>query len=182
MNSIDFQAYFTAQNPDFFERAYLKNLPEDAVYEEMALDLRAFQPEKVSLPVPDGASFGWYQGEEAPLLDAVNAVDPSWAQYYRGETKNVYTAVLDGRIVSFCLIEPMGEYGGLRFGGPGCVGTVPAFRKRGIGLYMVKNATEILKEQGYGISYIHYTGVAPWYARLGYETVLRWNRNGFIDH
>ena len=180
MKSIDFKAYFTAQHPGFFDRAFIQSMQDGQAYEEMALDLRAFRPDAVPLPVPEGVSFGWYEGEEAPLVEAVNAVDPSWAQYYQNGAKNVYCALLDGRIASFCRIDPMGAFGGLKFGGPGCVGTVPAFRKRGIGLAMVKNATAILKEQGYDISYIHYTGVAPWYARLGYKTVLRWGRDGFL--
>ena len=66
-------------------------------------------------------------------------------------------------------------------GAPGCVGTVPACRRKGIGLKMVQNVTAILKRESYDLSCIHYTGVAPWYGKLGYETVLRWNRNGFLN-
>ncbi len=62
----------------------------------------------------------------------------------------------------------------IRIAGPGCVGTVLKFRNQGIGLEMVRRVTQLLKEEGYDWSYIHYTGVADWYARLGYERVLRW--------
>ena len=180
MSGIDYKAYFMAQNPGFFEREYLKSLPETWVYEEMVLELKSFSPESVTLQIPENVSFGWYDGSNATLTQAVALVDESWVRYYGPDAKNVYCATLNGQVVSFCLIHSMGEYAGLRFGGPGCVGTVPAFRKKGIGLYMIKNATEILKEQGYDISYIHYTGVAPWYAKLGYETVLKWNKRGFL--
>jgi hypothetical protein len=45
---------------------------------------------------------------------------------------------------------------------------------------MVKGVTQILKEEGYDLSYIHYTGVAPWYHKLGYRTVLKWNKSGVL--
>ena len=66
----------------------------------------------------------------------------------------------------------------VRVGGPGCVGTLPAYRRRGIGLKMVEKATQILKERGFDYSYIHYTGVGPWYAKLGYELILQWDKHG----
>lgn len=97
----------------------------------------------------------------------------------------VYCAFLDGEIASFCIVEDLGlqECNGRtwKIGGPGCVGTVPRFRRRGIGIAMVRNVTRILREQGYDLSYIHYTGVAHWYAKLGYVTVLRWNCGGVIE-
>ena len=37
-----------------------------------------------------------------------------------------------------------------------------------------------LKEEGYDYSYIHYTAVAPWYEKLGYETIIKWNAKGII--
>ena len=39
---------------------------------------------------------------------------------------------------------------------------------------------QILKEEGYDYSYIHYTYLAPWYERLGYKTVIKWNRDGIL--
>ena len=41
-------------------------------------------------------------------------------------------------------------------------------------------ATEMLKDEGYDISYIHYTHLENWYGRLGYKTVVRWNGRGVI--
>ncbi|MBR5226313.1 MAG: GNAT family N-acetyltransferase, partial [Clostridia bacterium] len=70
---------------------------------------------------------------------------------------------------------------GLRIGAPGCVGTIPAYRRQGIGLKLVQNATAILKQRGYDLSYIHYTGVGHWYARLGYQTILKWNAQGIME-
>ena len=65
-----------------------------------------------------------------------------------------------------------------KIGGPGCVGTLPEFRNKGIGLTMVRNVTQILKAEGYDYSYIHFTGIAQWYEKLGYKTCVRWNKNG----
>ena len=61
-----------------------------------------------------------------------------------------------------------------------CVGTVPEYRRQGIGLKMVQNVTQILKEKGYALGYIHYTGVGHWYAKLGYQTLVKWNSGGII--
>jgi len=57
-------------------------------------------------------------------------------------------------------------------GVPGCVGTVPRFRRQGIGLKMVALACEELRKMGCDTGFIHYTGVAHWYARLGFQTFL----------
>ena len=79
---------------------------------------------------------------------------------------------------SFCLLDDFGEYEGVKIGAPGCVGTVTEYRRQGIGLRMIQLATAWFKEHGYDLSYIHYTYVGHWYARLGYKTVVKWNCNG----
>ena len=84
------------------------------------------------------------------------------------------------KIASFCVLEDIGVIDGMRIGAPGCVGTVPEYRRRGIGLEMVRRATETLRREGYDISWIHFTHLAGWYSKLGYSTVLRWNRGGFL--
>ena len=68
----------------------------------------------------------------------------------------------------------------VRVGGPGCVGTIPTFRRRGIGLRAVSRATALLSSRGFDFGYIHDTGVPDWYARLGYLTLLRRSRAGLI--
>ena len=45
---------------------------------------------------------------------------------------------------------------------------------------MVKDVTKILKDEGYDLSYIHYTYETGWYAKLGYKVVLSWNGKGII--
>ena len=181
---MDFSVYnglLDAVHPGFFDQPWLRSLPEQDIFEEMALDLADFDPARVSLPVPAGVTFGFYTGSREKLLRAVCQVDPDWTPYFSGEEK-AFCALAAGEIASFCLTEDMGVHtlGGhtLRVGGPGCVGTVPAFRRQGIGLRMVAEATFLLKKQGFDCSYIHYTGVASWYARLGYRTFMCWNKNG----
>ena len=120
------------------------------------------------------------KGDLEALHAAVREVDETWVEYFN-ENSRAYCAFDGEKVVSFCLVDGFGEYNGLKVGGPGCVGTIPSWRKQGIGLKMVQNATEILRQEGYDISHIHYTGVGPWYAHLGYEVVLRWNGKGFVD-
>ena len=173
----DYRRLFEDMHPGFFQRPYITALPENAVYEEMALELSSFPPSAL-LPAPEGVSFGFYQGDHEALLRAVNEVEPDWAHLYPAGVR-AYCAMAGDAVASFCIVDQMGRWQGMKIGGPGCVGTVPAFRKRGIGLKMVENVTRILRDEGCDLSYIHFTGVAPWYAKLGYRTVLKWTRGGF---
>lgn len=146
-------------------------------YEEMKGDLSRFQVEDHDLPVPPGTRFGWYSGPLEPLHAAVAAVDPDWVKYF-GAGSPVYCATLEGEIASFCNAEIwtncLLSNGKNKIGAPGCVGTVPAFRRKGIGLKMVAMACEELKKQGCDTCFIHYTGVGHWYAKLGFQTFLTW--------
>lgn len=174
LEGLDWRALFGEMHPGFFEKPNIRDLPPDRVFEEMALDLRDYSTDSVELPVPEGVSFGFYTGDLEALRQQVARVDATWPTFF-GEGDRVYCAFAEGRLASFCMLEDMGEHGGLRIGGPGCVGTLPEFRRRGIGLKLVQNATAIFRAEGYDVAYIHFTGVAPWYAKLGYRTVLKWN-------
>ena len=175
---------FDQLHPRFFENDYIRSIPDDYVYEEMILDLRAWDPASVKLSFPADVTFGFFEGDMADLRRAVAEVDDGWVKYYNDPSRS-FCAFENGRVVSFCDVDEMGtcffEGRQVKIGGPGCVGTVPSARRRGIGLRMVQLATEILKDRGFDYSFIHYTGVGPWYARLGYRTVLRWNSRGFTD-
>ena len=147
-------------------------------FEEMKGDLTRFRPDDFDLPVPQGVSFGWYHGLLEPLHEAVAAVDPDWVKYY-GENSPTYCATLNDEIASFCNAEIwencLVSNGKNKVGAPGCVGTVPRFRRQGIGLKMVAMACEELKKQGCDTCFIHYTGVGHWYARLGIQNILTWH-------
>ena len=175
---------FDRMYPGYFEKRYIRDMRDDSVYEEMLLDLHAFSAKDLEIPVPEGITFGFFSGNMDDLRRAVGEVDDGWVRYYNDPSR-AYCAFDGDRVVSFCDVDEMGTFlfrgRETKIGGPGCVGTVPAYRKRGIGLKMVQGATQILKDRGFDYGYIHYTGVGPWYARLGYRVILRWNAKGFVD-
>ncbi len=179
----DYEALFLEMHPGFFEKEYIRSMDEEQPYEEMILRLEEFDPYSYVKSFDSSVSFGIFQGSLDELHAAVRQVIPDWVKLY-DEKSRVYCGFIDGKIASFCMIENMGEHmldgRRVKIGGPGCVGTVPEYRKNGIGLVMVRDVTRILKEEGYDISYIHYTGVASWYQKLGYRTVLKWNKYGIL--
>ena len=139
------------------------------------------EPQELRLdtPVPNGVSFGWEKCGSEKLLSGVGSVDIDWEQYFcEGEC---FCAYLGGKIASFCLVEDdvtcLFSDSHSRVGSIGCVGTVPAFRRRGLGLTMVAEASRLLLERGCDRIFIHYTGVYDWYAKLGYQTRV-WVRLG----
>lgn len=174
---------FHSMHPHFFESESIKSLSEDWIFDEMILRLEKFDTHKYEKTLDLSVTFGFFEGNRAELLKAVEQVDPDWTAYF-GEEDRVFCGCLDGKVASFCIVDDMGSYEingqKLKIGGPGCVGTLLEYRDRGIGLTMVKKATQILKDEGYDYSYIHYTYVAQWYAKLGYETVLQWTKNGIL--
>lgn len=180
----DYEALFLEMHPGFFEKEYIRSMNEEWICEEMILRLDEFDPDAYQKAFDSGVSFGFFRGGLNELHASVRQVVPAWLHLF-DEKSRVYCGFVNGKIASFCMIENMGEHlldgRMIRIGGPGCVGTVPEYRNRGIGLMMVKDATRILKDEGYDISYIHYTGVAPWYHKLGYRTILKWNKHGFLQ-
>lgn len=182
-NKIDnFTALFQSLFPNHFEKDYIRELPDGAVFHEMMLKLDSFDMNLYKKRL-DNISFGFYNGDIGELKQAVQKVETDWADFF-DEQSRVYCGFVNGKIASFCLIDDMGRHNvngqPLRIGGPGCVGTIPEYRGKGIGLTMVKNATEILKNDGFDYSYIHFTDVEQWYARLGYEICADWDKNGII--
>lgn len=184
MTRQDYELLFNSIYPDFFEHDYIKSFADGKTCDEMIMELKDFDETKYVRQLPENVTFGYYEGDLEILKEAVNKVDEGWLPYYDGKMR-AYCGFIDGKIASFCLLEEMGTYtiGGktIKVAGPGCVGTIPELRNGGIGLTMVKNATRILKEEGFDYSFIHYTGVAPWYAKLGYKTILTWSNHGFVE-
>ncbi len=130
---------------------------------------------ELNLPDPEsGAGFGVFSGSPEELRAAVAAVEPDWVPYFaEGE---FFCATVGGKIASFCILGRdetcILSRGDSRMGSIGCVGTVPEFRRRGIGLEMVAEATRLLLADGCDDIFIHYTAVYRWYSRLGYRTRL----------
>lgn len=162
--------------PDFFEDDGIKKLSENEVFEEMILLLEKF--DKRDIIIPENVTFGFFDGDFNELKNAIERVEPEWTEFFERNTRT-YCGFENGNIASFCSLS-VTEYSGLKIGFPGCVGTVPEYRRRGIGLAMINNVTEILKKECCDISYIHYTAVAEWYAKLGYVSFMKWGRNGRI--
>ena len=143
------------------------------VEDEMLLALAGYADPLPGIP---GVAFGLFDGDPAALAAAVATVEPHWVKYFGGR-EPAFCAMVDGRIVSFCLLSDFGKHTiagkEAKVGGTGCVGTVPAYRRRGIGLKLVSLGTAILTARGFDYSYIHDTGVPDWYAKLGYKTIYR---------
>ncbi len=154
----------------FFERL---GYTEKGRCDEMLLRLADFDYDSCELH--GDADYGWYEGDLATLHRAVASVEEDWVKLF-GEDERVYVGMVNGEIASFCQVAAdarvyLADMHG-RVGMPGCVGTVPEYRRKGIGLEMVARVTQYLKEQGMDISYIFYTGVAKWYEKLGYRTFM----------
>ncbi len=184
MTPADARLLFSQIHPDFFAGQAIRTLPPDAVFDEMILDLKAFHHSADSFPCPPGITFGFLLPEHMDgLVRSVRSVDPGWVQYFT-QPSDIFCAFEGNEILSFCILDSMGtvtlSHGTFRIAGPGCVGTIPSARRRGIGLALICRATALLQSQGYDYSYIHYTTVSQWYAKLGYQTILRWNASGLI--
>lgn len=181
MNQQDYISLFYSMYPEHFEREVVRGLPEELVFDEMLLPLKEFDIHKYEKALDNGISFGFYDGGLDELKKEVEKVESYWSPYYDGRHR-IYCGYVEGKTASFCLVEDKGLYSingrAVKVGGPGCVGTLPEYRDRGIGLTMVKHVTQILKEEGYDYSYIHFTGVAQWYEKLGYKTSIKWSKNG----
>ena len=177
-----YEDLFLEMKPGFFDRDYVRAVPVNEPASEMILCLRDFDGKSYVKSLGDEISFGYFHGDMDRLKEDVARVVPAWVNFF-GEDSRVYCGFIDGRVASFCLIEDFGEHivGGRKWkiGGPGCVGTLPEFRNRGIGLSMIREVTKILKEEQYDYSFIHHTYVTGWYGKLGYRTILRWHGKGF---
>lgn len=132
--------------------------PEDTCgfFEKMGctLDDRVAEMSIGELNLPDkplsGADFEIYTGDSQKLYEAVAKVDPDWAQFIG--VGDVFCATVGGEIASFCILgyndTTILNDGAKRMGSIGCVGTVPDFRRRGIGLEMVAEAAKLLLQRG----------------------------------
>ena len=176
---MDYKEIFDKLNPGFFDREYLKDMKEDWIFAELVMDLKKELPVKDPVPCPDGIVLKRFEGDIEVLKKAVFEVNEDWVKYFN-EGGCYFCAYEGDEIASFCFLGEMGRVGELRIGGPGCVGTVPKFREQGIGLRMVQAGTEILKRDGFDLSWIHFTHLEKWYMKLGYEPVLHWNCKGFV--
>ena len=177
---MNYTELFNIMFPGFFQEESIHSMPMDWVFTELTMDLHGDMP-KVTMPhFRNGITFGEFHGDLTVLRDAVARVDEDWVQYFTQDCR-YYCAFHCKKIVAFCSLADFGRIQGLHVGGPACVGTIPEYRGQGIGLEMVRLATETLKRDGFDLSWIHYTHLAHWYMKLGYQPVLRWNSGGICD-
>ncbi|MGN0376655.1 MAG: GNAT family N-acetyltransferase [Suilimivivens sp.] len=148
---------------------------KDGEFAEMSLQLGDYA-EKTK-PI-EKVTFGFYKGDIEELRFAVSQVEGKWVQYF-DKYSQVFCGYIGEKIVSFCLVEEDADciltVPGVRVGSIGCVGTVPEYRGRGIGLRMVDLATAYLQKRGCDKGYIHYTHIDHWYKKLGYQTFARFS-------
>ncbi len=142
-------------------------------FNEMSLELASFAVP--AYEAPEGARFCFYDGSIEDMRRAVAEVDDEWVQYFN-EDGLFFVCMMGDEIASFCIVgedECCLLSDGRRVGSIGCVGTVPKFRRNGIGLQMVALGSKHLKDIGCERVFIHYTHLDKWYGKLGAETFLR---------
>lgn len=163
------------ENVSFFEkRGYTANWTSV----NMELPLDGFDANHLDIPsAPEGLSYRMATAADMPeLLAAVEAAEPNWPSNFESCVDPIYLAVLDRRIVGFEILAPNGGRflrPGHQVGCVGCVGVIPAEQERGIGMDMVANGIQWLKNQGCTLIELRYVWLEKWYSKLGFQTVRR---------
>lgn len=142
----------------------------------MELDLDGFDRNSLSIPpAPAGLEYRFAEASDrAELMAAVEAAEEGWVGVFENCKDPVFLAILDGKIAGFQILAPDGGQflrPGQQVGSIGCVGVVPSMRERGIGMDMVAQGTQWLKEQGSTMIELRYTWLKDWYGKLGFQTV-----------
>ncbi len=167
-------APIAGDNIKFFEK---RGYVGDYTTVNMAAKLADFDALKLNIyPAPDYIRFRYEKPEEhEKLLKAIEAVEPNWVQYFskpspKSRIKTLIAEdVRNGAIAGFVSTEPNAatfEHDSLITGSMGCVGVVPEYRKLGIGLRMVADGMQKLKEQGDQAVELTYIELTDWYSRL----------------
>ena len=58
---MDYKDLFFTLYPNFFERDYVKNLPEKDFFDELILDLKDFSEKDLEIKIPQNITFGFWQ-------------------------------------------------------------------------------------------------------------------------
>lgn len=160
----------------FFKKRGYK---ESHITYNMDIDTADFEYDALDIPKPSNIEYRFAtESDKEELLKAVEQVVPDWVDLYRECDDEILLAICDGEIAGF---EMLNEYGGIfnknavKHGCIGCVGTVPKFRKRGIGLDMTARSVQILKDRGCDKVQLLYLVLDKWYGKLGfYITSTQW--------
>ncbi len=128
-------------------------------------------------PAPENVAFRMARVTDADaLLAAVEDAQASWVPIFASCQDPVLLAVAREQIMGFQILSPSGGHflrSGHTVGSIGCVGVVPGARNQGIGLRMVAQGAQWLKDQGCTLVELRYTWLESWYGRLGFRTVSR---------
>lgn len=160
-------------NVSFFEkRGYTASWT--SVNMELVLD--GFDRDSLSIPpAPAGLEYRFAEeSDRAALLDAVEAAEEGWVDVFVNCVDPVFLAILDGKIAGFEVLASNGGRflrPGQQVGCVGCVGVVPEQRERGIGMAMVAEGIQWLKDQGCTMIELRYVELERWYRKLGFQTV-----------
>lgn len=168
-------APIAGDNISFFEK---RGYQGEEITVNMAAKLADFDASKLDIyPAPDYIRFRYEKPEEhEKLLKAIESVEPNWVQYFSKPSpkSRIKTLIADdirnGAIAGFVTTEPNAatfEHDGLITGSMGCVGVVPEYRRLGIGLRMVADGMQKLKEQRDQAVELTYIVLTDWYSRLG---------------
>jgi ribosomal protein S18 acetylase RimI-like enzyme len=160
----------------FFQR---RGYSADWTSVNMALPLADFDPQSLRIPAaPQGLAFRFAQAEDLPtLLRAVESAQPCWLEIFRrlGDAP-VLLAEENGELLGFECLDPRGGLfvtGGTQVGSIGCVGVIPAARKRGVGRAMVAHGAAWLKAQGCAWTELRFVELVDWYRAIGFEVTGR---------
>ena len=160
---------------EFFEK---RGYTADWTSINMELDLTIFNRASLAIPpAPEGLRYRFAeQADRTALLKAVEAAEEGWVDIFAQCADPILLAELDGGIAGFEILTTGGGYfarPGARVGCVGCVGVVPERRERGIGMAMVAEGIQWLKERGCTQVELRYTWLEGWYGKLGFRTVSR---------
>ena len=132
-------------------------------------DMTVSLPAEKTAEIPGGVTF-----ELSPVDDeipaAVKNVEPAWLGVYENTDEDVLLAKVNGKIAGFCIPAGWNRFFGSRrdVGSVSCVGVLPEYRNRGVGLAMVSEALRYLSGNECTRAELLYTSIPHWYGKLGF--------------
>ncbi len=137
-------------------------------------DMTLTLPHGITVSIPDGVTFE-LSASDTDVLQAVKSVEDKWLGVYESTDEDVLLAKRNGTIAGFCLVSAWNRFFGSRrdVGSVSCVGVLPEYRNRGIGLAMVSEALIHLTNEGCTRAELLHTSIPQWYGKLGFVPMHR---------
>ena len=124
-------------------------------------------------PCPEEIAFRTMPVNDA-VLDAVAMVDGTWRKTYESTDEDVLCVMHGEKIAGFCIPSAFRRFCNDReTGSVSCIGVLPAYRRRGIGLAMTAHAAKLLRDDGCTRAELLYTAIPQWYEKLGFAVMHR---------